>query len=385
MSKFLIFFLLILLLPNFASSKAIFNGNAELLNEKAYSISTQTSYFYSTSTYDSDGTEQPLLTGTSFKMLDFDLSLGYGFTKNIEFNGLFKARTVSVTNTQASATNKGPESVGVLLKYAFNPIYRLKYAIGFDYRKTLYTNSIFPTNTIPQTEVVLGDDGSQYGFGLYANFLTSTIKWDGSLRYVLPPNELSAEVQYKIEGQYFFTKYFLLAGLEGIFSKNSDSASTRPLQAKGPTQMFNTVNREYLAPYGGVGYSFDSFTALLSGKSILRGKSYDKGNTVALSISWGSEGITSESIKIDSFKEYQIEGSVLKVSARGNYVKIDQGLSTDVEKGTKFDIYQTDYFGGNVLVASGYIYEVGADWSVIKVTKKYNEIEIKPGFAARGY
>jgi hypothetical protein len=66
-------------------------------------------------------------------------------------------------------------------------------------------------------------------------------------------------------------------------------------------------------------------------------------------------------------------------------VRIDQGLSTDVEKGTKFDIYQTDYFGGNVLVASGYIFEVGSDWSVIKITKKYNEIEIKPGFAARGY
>ena len=91
------------------------------------------------------------------------------------------------------------------------------------------------------------------------------------------------------------------------------------------------------------------------------------------------------SVKIDAFKEYHVDGSVLKVSARGNFIRIDQGLSTDVEKGMKFDIYQTDYFGGNVLVASGVAYDVGADWSVIKLLKKYKEIEIKPGFAARGY
>ncbi len=88
---------------------------------------------------------------------------------------------------------------------------------------------------------------------------------------------------------------------------------------------------------------------------------------------------------MESFKEYVVDGSVLKVSARGNFIRIDQGLSTDVEKGMKFDIYQTDYFGGNVLVASGIAYEVGADWSIIKLVKKYKEIEIKPGFAARGY
>ena len=90
-------------------------------------------------------------------------------------------------------------------------------------------------------------------------------------------------------------------------------------------------------------------------------------------------------IKIDSFKEYIVDGSVLKVSARGNFIRVDQGLSTDVEKGMKFDIYQTDYFGGNVLVGSGIVFDVGVDWSVIKLTKRYNQIVIKPGFAARGY
>ena len=123
----------------------------------------------------------------------------------------------------------------------------------------------------------------------------------------------------------------------------------------------------------------------IKGQSIIYGKSTDKGNLIIAGLSWNSIGVTAESIKIDAFKEYHIDGSVLKVSARGNYIKIDQGLSTDVEKGAKFDIYQTDYFGGNVLVGSGVVFEVGADWAVVKLLKKYKDIEIKPGFAARGY
>jgi hypothetical protein len=121
------------------------------------------------------------------------------------------------------------------------------------------------------------------------------------------------------------------------------------------------------------------------GASVIKGTSTDKGNSLMFSMGWSSEGVSPESIKVNSFKEYQIDGSVLKVSARGNFLRIDQGLSTDVEKGMKFDIYQTDYFGGNELVASGVVYQIGSDWSVVKITKKFLELEIKPGFSARGY
>ena len=132
-------------------------------------------------------------------------------------------------------------------------------------------------------------------------------------------------------------------------------------------------------------YSFDKAIFAIKGQTVASGVSTDKGNSIIVSLVWGTEGVTAESIKVDSFKEYQVDGSVLKASVRGNFIKIDQGLSTDVEKGMKFDIYQTDYFGGNVLVASGVAYEIGADWSIIKIVKKYKEIDIQPGFAARGY
>ena len=154
--------------------------------------------------------------------------------------------------------------------------------------------------------------------------------------------------------------------------------------ARGPSNLFNSLNRQYVAPYIGVNYAFNNSLLSLKGESVISGRSTDKGNLIALGITWNSDGVTPEFEKINSFKEYHIEGSVLKVSARGNFVKIDQGLTTDVEKGAKFDIYQTDYFGGNILVASGVVFNVGTDWAVIKVLKKYKEIDIKPGFAARG-
>jgi hypothetical protein len=123
----------------------------------------------------------------------------------------------------------------------------------------------------------------------------------------------------------------------------------------------------------------------LQAQTVMKGVSTDAGNIISFSLTTGSEGSTEESLKIQSFKEYHIDGAVLKVSAKGSFVKIDQGISSDVEKGMKFDIYKTDYFGGNTLVANGYIVEVGSDWSNIKIDKKFLDIEIKPGFAARGY
>ena len=242
---------------------------------------------------------------------------------------------------------------------------------------------------MPDDTLVLGDSGSEYGADLYMTYLQSPWKLDGKIGYSSPANFLSSEINYKLEIMHSFSKLALFGGVEGIYSLKQDEFSEEPgkkaVQKTGGTKLFNSINREYVAPYIGANYSFDKFIIGLQGKTILSGISTDKGNAISLSIGWNSDGITPESVKIGSFKEYQIDGSVLKVSAKKNFVRIDQGISTDVEKGMKFDIYQTDYFGGNVLVASGVVYQVGPDWSVIKLLKKYKAVEIKPGFAARGY
>jgi hypothetical protein len=369
-----------------AQAAAVHRGGAELLNDKAYAIQVEASVFSMTAHFDNDGVEVPRLDNSSYRLIDTDLKISYGLSSNLETSLMAKLRSVSSNNGTVTATNSGPESVGVEAKYAFESINLLRYAIGLRYRKTLYTNSTY-TNT--QQEVILGDDGTEYGVDFYATYLANPWKLDFKVGYNSPPNDLSSEVVYKAEAIYKFTRLSVLVGIEGIRSLKRDqytsAPTTKPLMNTGQSYLFNSLNREKTAPYIGVNYAFDKFLFGIKGESIIAGRSTDKGNIILASLSWNSVGVTSESIKIDTFKEYHIDGSVLKVSARGNFIKIDQGLSTDVEKGAKFDIYQTDYFGGNVLVGSGVVFEVGSDWAVIKLTKKYKEIEIKPGFAARGY
>lgn len=387
MPKFLISFLLVgVLLSSESSMASVHRGGAELLNAKAYSVMMNARLFSTTALFDETGVEKPMNSGDSFRMIDADLKLSYGISSKLETSLLFRGRSVSAVSQSVSASNSGPESAGVEAKYAFDPYGKIRYALGVYYRQTLYTNTVYPSQaTIPIGTIILGDDGTEYGVGVYATYNSHPWKVDTSVQYVSPPNDLSSEVHYKMEGLYFFSKLSLLGGVEGIYSLNRNQLVQKPFLARGPTNIFNSLNRQYVAPYAGINYAFDKIFVSLKGETIVAGHSTDKGNAVSLNLSWSSQGVTSESIKVESFKEYLIEGSVLKVSARGNFIKIDQGLSTDVEKGMKFDIYQTDYFGGNVLVASGVAYEVGADWAVIKLTKKYKEIAIKPGFAARGY
>lgn len=368
----------------------VHRGGAELLNPSAYSINANASMFKTSAFYDYEGVETELADGNEYSLMDVDLSVSYAVSKSFEISAMGRFRQVSSTVGETTNENSGPESLGVEAKYGFGPSGNLRYAIGLHYRQTLYTNGNYENATqIPADELVLGDSGSEYGGDLYLTYLGTPWKWDAKIGYSSPANNLSDEVNYKLEGMYRFTKLGVLAGVEGIYSLKNDEFTETPTlkapQATGGSNLFNSINREKVAPYVGLNYSFDKFIMAVKGQTVMSGTSTDKGNTISLNIGWSSDGITPESVKVDSFKEYQVDGSVLKISARSNFIRIDQGLSTDVEKGMKFDIYQTDYFGGNVLVASGIVYEVGADWSIIKLVKKYKDIEIKPGFAARGY
>ncbi|AUN98493.1 hypothetical protein DOM21_08695 [Bacteriovorax stolpii] len=373
-----------------AFALAAHRGGAELLNPKAYSIMTSAMVWQTSATLDEEGVETTLADGSEYRLIDVDFGVSYGISKNLEATLFGRFRSVTSTLNDVTASNSGPESVAIEGKYAFDPIGNLRYAIAAHYRQTLYSNATYDgTAQLPTEEVILGDAGSEYGVDLLATYSSASWKWDMKVGYNNPANDNSEEVVYKLEGMYRLTKLGLLAGVEGIYSLKKDQFTETPLlkpvQATGASKLFYSINREKLAPYVGANYAFDKILFGIKGQTVVSGRSTDKGSSLLASLTWNSEGVTPESVKVESFKEYIVDGSVLKVSARGNFIRIDQGLSTDVEKGMKFDIYQTDYFGGNVLVASGIAYEIGADWSIIKLVKKYKEIEIKPGFAARGY
>lgn len=370
---------------------AIYHGGAELLNAKSYAIQTEASLFTPTAHFDVNGNKVGMDPNSAYRLIDTDLKISYGISSNLETSLFVKGRSVSSSDGFNTVDNRGPESAGIQSKYAFEAINSLRYAIGIRYRQTIYTNTRYTAlQTMPTDEVILGDDGSEYGVDLYSTYkATPSWKLDFKVGYNSPPNDLSSEIVLKAQALYQFKKLALLVGIDAIHSLNrdrfTDSPELKPRMNIGKTFQFNGINREMSAPYLGFNYSFNSFLFYFRGQSIIAGKSTDKGNFLLAGINWNSAGTTPDSVKIDSFKEYHVDGAVLIVSSGGNYIKIDQGLSTDVEKGGNFDIYQTDYFGGNVLVATGFVHEIGVDWSVIKLTKKYKEIEIKPGFAARGF
>ncbi len=387
MSKFLISaFSALLLFPYSTHARAFYRGGAELLNPKAYSAGFSASYFTTTALLDEEGVETALHEGDSFKMMNADFKLSYGLAANLETSLLFRYRNVSGVNQQFAVSNSGPESAGVEMKYAFPAFENTRYALGVYYKQTLYNNTAYPTiAAVPPDTIILGDDGTEYGAGVYITHNAYPWKLDTQALFVSPPNDLSGEIQFKAEGLYQFTQLALVGGLEGIYSLNRSQLDQKPNLARGGTNMFNSLNRQVMAPFAGFNYAFGNIQLAIRGSTVVSGKSTDKGTSGSIGLTWGSQGVTAESVKIESFKEYHIEASVLKVSARGNFIKIDQGFATDVEKGMKFDIYQTDYFGGNELVGSGIAHNVGSDWTVIKLTKKYKEIDIRPGFAARGY
>jgi hypothetical protein len=384
--KFLVFFLL--------AFKVIAGINspygAQLKPAKAYSVEWSNTLFQTTGYFDYNGAKYPMSDYNSYFLYDSNLILGYGLSSNLEANVLVRGRYVSSQTLTLSDKHSGLESVGIEAKYQFNPIDKNYYAIGVRYRQTMYTNLKYnPSGTVPTSPIILGDDGSEYGVDFYLTRKTRPHLFDLKLSYNSPPNNLSSELNYNLRYLYQVKKFNMGLGFEGIYSLKRDPYKTTPLlkprEINGSTNLFNSINREMLSPYIQLGFDFKNGGIDFIGGSAIKGSSTDSGyfGTVRLSFNIGGES-QAEKV-INTFKEYIVEGSVIKVSEKGNLLKIDQGLSTDVDKKMTFDIYQTDYFGGNVLVATARIEELGSDWAILKIVKRYSDIQIKTGFQARGH
>lgn len=392
---FKILFCFLFSLNLWAQQKPVYTPVAKGLNPKSYRIDIMASYFPTSAVYNVNGEKTSLEGNNSYTMLQGDLTLGYGIGKKLDV--YFNARgrqvdsTYSLGNTELSVSNSGLESFAGWFKYAFEPNGNIQWAVDFLYRQTTYEQKFYQSvSDIPENDLVLGDAGQEYSFGVHVSFKRSSGNYlDGTLRYVVPGNDLSDELNYRAQSAWLWKRFGFILGVQGISSFKKDNFTTdpenKPFQATGASGRFNSINREKVEPFLGINYAFRTWRAEFETGITMSGRSTDEGQYFRLGMVYVTPGLTGDSFKISSFKEYIIDATVLKVSPRGRFVKIDQGVSSDVEKGMKFDIFQTDYFGENILVGSGLAYEVNADSSIIKVVKKYKKISIKKGFSARGY
>lgn len=376
-----------------ASRNKMFYSNSYTLDEKAYSFRVRFSQWTSRSRFDLDGIEETLPTGESFQKRDMDFVSMYGMNRmlTVGVGGRWRQNT-SESNDQ-DFSKSGLESLYGVLNYQFEPpSKRWRFSISGEFRQTLYTNPTYGNDSqIPVSEdLVLGDSGTEYkaiGHLTYENTTNHYLYFWGG--YVQPANDLSAEIEYGIESAYPYEDWMFSFGFKGIYSLNFDQYESdpdaKPAQQTGSTNLFNSINRSSIQPFVTVGRGFRNWNLIFEGSQVTDGFSTDKGYEFGVNLNMRIPGKTTTQIKINKFKEYLVEASIIKASPRGKFFKIDKGLAHDIENGMRFDIFKADYFGGNILVASGVVFEIGGDWAIIRLNQVYRKMEIRPGFVARGY
>ena len=361
---------------------------------KAYEIGISVSQFKSTSRIDQDGIEKPFTDLEDFSMQEGEFNLRYGMGRKLELR--IGARARGVYNTTAlgeQVQNLGLDSVLAGGKYALDktPGSAWNFALDLQFRQTSHSNSdFFPGTPAPDDVVVLGDSGNEVTAGMYfSRKYGSLTHFNLYTAFNMPANSQSQEVLYDAQFAFVWSKWALIFGVDGIYSLKTDDffddPISKPTVSSGSTFLFNSINRQYSAPYFMLNKAFSKWRIGLKARAIALGVSTDLGLEMGIEITWNSRGVTDSDMKVSTFKEYEIEATVIKISPRAKFIKIDHGLSHDVDKGSRFDIFQSDYFGGNVLVASGVVYQVGSDWAIIKLLKRFQDIKIKKGFVARGY
>ena len=366
-------------------SKTIFG---KTIREKELRVELSGSYFYKTASLDLDGNAVNMNPDEEFSLLDSNLYAQFGFAPNFEMFGGGRFRIVNSTTEERQLKNTNVESYHVGGKWHFAKALGILFALEADVRNTAYTNNIYNQGQAPNQNIILGDDGLSLKAGV---LLTKSIVpghfLEGSLKYHLPPDHLSDELLYDVHYLFKGTMASLMLGIDGVISLENDpfggSAALRPEMSTGVSSQFNSINRSWMRPKIEFGLWGSSWGGRVFASRIFSGASTDEGWSVGAGITYIGRGIDSTNSLDRDFKEYQDSGVIVRVSPRSNFVKMDRGISQNIERGMSVDIFQSDFFGGNVLVASGTVFSVESDTSVIKINKIHRNIPIKKGFTVR--
>lgn len=373
-----------------ASSASPYRPSTKTINHRAFELEGSVNYFQSTGYYDDSGAANSFNESSGFNKIDADGYIRYGVSEQLQIDIGARYRQNNSFNQTVDISTSGLESYTVGAKYSFDPIGRWIFAVELRYRQSAYTNEdLAPRTATPTDQLVLGDSGGEATvLGHFSWQQSKAIFISGYGGYRRPGNSLSPEFPWNLELAYAYTNWAFIGGIKGITSMGSsdytDASDLKPVQATGETHLFNSINRAYTMPFVGINYAFNNWRLETSMGRVVSGVSTDQGNEFKIALTYNTGGNSLEEKKVEAFKEYQIEATVLKVSPRNTFVKIDQGTAHDIEKGMRFDIFKTDYYGGNEMVATGVVYELGATWAIIKVQKIYKDAPILKGYTARG-
>lgn len=391
--KLTIILLLVLLCPILWAQTSYVAPN-KILFKKGYQLGITGDIFTTLKRVDKDGKKVSYEDGEKFSRSQAEVAGYYGLTGNFQVGGGARfrqntsARLIPVTLEEENETSSGIESTFLHLTYAFEPIDRVQYTLEGLFRYRPYTNE--ESTLANEGNLVLGDQGSEFSGGLGFRY-TSKSNNSVSLRvgYRKPGDELSSEVYWQAEGALVFKYLALVAGADGVSSMKNDpyedDALNKAQYYTGSTNLYNSINREYITPYAGLNIALGkSWRVEFRGSQVISGRSTDFGTGFSASLIRRVDDKASAKVN-SQFKEYDFEGTITKVSPKKGFVVIDKGMGDDVQKGMKIDFFDFDYVGGNILLARGTVISTKADSSVVKISHLYNtKKELKEGIVARG-
>lgn len=382
------FFFLCIFLSSGLYAQTSYVAPTAILGKKGTQLGISGDFFNSSSRIDPDGEKVDFEDGDSFSRIQGEVSGFYGLTENLQIGGGARFRQNASKVNDETDTATGIESTFASFIYAFKPVDRLQYALEGSFRFRTFTNDEGDDNS--EGNLILGDDGNEYSVGLGVTYASKTNNFlSGRAGYRSPGTDLSTEIYWQVEGALAWKYVALIAGVNGIASlKNSpfeDDRENQPNFNSGSTALYNSINREMIAPYAGINFALaKDWRVEFRGSQVVSGKSTDLGTVFGVSLIRrvdDKKGTRPDKV----FKEYDFEASVTKLSPKKGYVVIDKGLSEDLQKGMKIDFYEFDYVGGNILLARGIIIRSNAESSIVKITHLYNTKRVlKEGAVARG-
>lgn len=364
----------------------------QVLRDRGTQLSLGLEGFQTAQTVDQDGKKEKLADGSSFSRYQGEINGLFGLTN--DFNGgigvRYRHQTSTFTNgtEKVNATGTGVQSLNFRLLFGFQPVNRTRFTLEGNFRFVPYTNDEVD-GTSDRDKLALGDEGNEYSLGAgmtYSSLSQNHLTLRGGWRR--PGNELSTEFYWNGEVAFQFRHLAPVLGVDGVTSlKNSKYESDpndRPDWNTGASALYNSINREWIAPYAGLNIAFSNVWRVeLRGFQVISGRSTDLGTGFGINIVRRMDE-TSEKVVDAEFKSYDLEATVTKISDKKTYVVIDRGLSDDVEKGMRFDFFEFDYVGGNTLVARGVVIKVSSDKAIVKLTHRFNLArEIKEGLVGR--
>ena len=396
MKKFWLSFtgsLLLLTVDSFAALQ--YRSEAEIMSEDSKAFEFQYSSFSKKTSYDQNGTELVSSSGDSFSVTDAIFKYSKGILPEVEGSVLANLRTVKSASVISSASNSGLESIGFEAKYLFGSSKRYNDTFGLHFKKAMFKNNRYDISSPPPVDKVpLGDDGLEYGADYLLTYFDKYCKYSFKFGYNNPSASLSSEIVYNAEAIFSFSKLSLLAGIGGITSLKNDQYTAKPLQKpmidSGNERLFNSINREKKYLYAGFQFNIYNFSIGLKGESVFSGKYTDAGNTISFNIRWEEdknlpELLPTESSKGLNQKNYLAEGFVETVSKSGLNIKINIGTENQIVDGMNVDIFNiNDYKRGHPM-ATGTVIETSAKWSIVKITKKFNQLSVKIAYLVKVY